>query len=401
ADAARARRWPGGLPPRTYDCGLRPPQEKAGLLAGMGMTEKQGGSDLRSNSTIARTTETHGEYLLTGHKWFTSAPMNDVFLVLAQAAEGMTCFVVPRVRPDGSRNSMSIVRLKDKLGNRSNASSELEFDDTWAVRLGDEGRGIRTIIEMVSATRMDCILGSAGIMRKALAEAAWHTSHRSAFGATLADQPAMINVLADLAVESEAATLVSMRLASAVDKPHDAHEQALRRIGLALEKFWVCKRTPFMVAEALECFGGNGYVEESGMPLLFRESPLNSIWEGSGNVNALDVLRALAREPESLDAWITEVGSARGEDSRLDAAVDEVLVELADLSDVEARARRIAGRMAAALQGATLVKHGDPSVADAFCASRLGGDWGGTFGTLPRGLDLVGIVDRTTPHLEN
>jgi putative acyl-CoA dehydrogenase len=211
----------------------------------------------------------------------------------------------------------------------------------------------------------------------------------------------MANVLADLTVESEAATMVSLRLASAVDKANDPHEQALRRIGLALEKFWVCKRTPFMVAEALECLGGNGYVEESGMPLLFRESPLNSIWEGSGNVNALDVLRALGREPESLDAWITEVGSVRGENRHLDATVDEVLTELADLSDVEIRARRIAGRMAAALQGAVLLQHGDHAVADAFCASRLGGDWGGTFGTLPRGLDLAGIVSRTTPRLES
>jgi putative acyl-CoA dehydrogenase len=394
-----AKQWTTGLASRTYDFGLRPPEEKAGLLAGMGMTEKQGGSDLRTNETVARPTETHGEYLLTGHKWFTSAPMNDVFLVLAQAPEGITCFVVPRVLPDGTRNALSIVRLKDKLGNRSNASSELEFTDAWATRLGEEGRGIRTIIEMVSATRQDCILGSASIMRKAVAEAAWHTSHRAAFGSTLADQPAMVNVLADLAVESEAATMVALRLATSVDRPDDAHEQALRRIGLALEKFWVCKRTPFMVAEALECLGGNGYVEESGMPLLFRESPLNSIWEGSGNVNALDVLRALAREPESLDAWITEVGSVRGENRHLDTAVDSVLTELADLSDVEVRARRIAGQMAAALQGAVLLKHGHPSVADAFCASRLGGDWGGTFGTLPRGLDLAGIASRTTPHL--
>lgn len=399
-DDAMAKQWTAGLASRTYDFGLREPSQKAGLLAGMGMTEKQGGSDLRTNVTQARPTETHGEYLLTGHKWFTSAPMNDIFLVLAQAPSGVTCFVVPRVRPDGSRNNMTIVRLKDKLGNRSNASSELEFNDTWAMRLGDEGRGIRTIIEMVSATRQDCILGSAGIMRKAVAEAAWHTSHRAAFGATLADQPAMINVLADLAVESEAATMVSLRLASAVDKPHDAHEQALRRIGLALEKFWVCKRTPFMVAEALECFGGNGYVEESGMPLLFRESPLNSIWEGSGNVNALDVLRALGREPESLEAWIAEVGRVRGENSHLDSMVDTVLTELADLSDIEIRARRVAGQMAAVLQGAILLQHSDHAVADAFCASRLGGDWGGTFGTLPRGVDLAGIVARTTPQLD-
>ena len=401
ADDALAKQWTPGLASTTYDFGLRPPEEKAGLLAGMGMTEKQGGSDLRTNTTVARPTDIHGEYRLTGHKWFTSAPMNDVFLVLAQAPDGLSCFVMPRVLPDGTRNAISLVRLKDKLGNRSNASSELEFNEAHAVRLGDEGRGIRTIIEMVSATRMDCILGSASIMRKALAEASWHASQRSAFGATLADQPAMINVLADLAVESEAATTVAIRLAAALDRPNDPHEQALRRIGLALEKFWVCKRTPFMVAEALECLGGNGYVEESGMPLLFRESPLNSIWEGSGNVNALDVLRALSREPESLEAWLTEVGSVRGEDARLDTAVNEVLSELADLSDVELRARRIAGRMAMCLQAAVLLKNGHPAVADAFCASRLAGDWAGTFGTLPRGLDLAAIVERTTPRLES
>ncbi len=399
-DDALAKQWITGLASTTYDFGLRPPEQKSGLLAGMGMTEKQGGSDLRTNTTTASPTDIHGEYLLTGHKWFTSAPMNDVFLVLAQAPDGVTCFVVPRVLPDGARNGLQIVRLKNKLGNRSNASSEIELHDAVGTRLGDEGRGIRTIIEMVSATRMDCILGSASIMRKALAEASFHAAHRSAFGATLADQPAMINVLADLAVESEAATTVALRLAAAVDAPHDAHEQALRRIGLALEKFWVCKRTPFMVAEALECLGGNGYVEESGMPLLFRESPLNSIWEGSGNVNALDVLRALSREPESLNAWITEVGAARGEDHRLDTAVEDVLTQLADLTDAEHHARRITARMAVCLQGALLVRHGDPAVADAFCASRLAGDWAGTFGTLPRGLDLPGIVARTTPHID-
>ena len=234
--------------------------------------------------------------------------MNDVFLVLAQAAGGVTCFVVPRVLPNGDRNRLDVVRLKDKLGNRSNASSELELDGTWAQRLGDEGRGVRTIIEMVAATRLDCVLGSASLMRQALAEASWHVAHRSAFGSRLADKPLMQNVVADLAVESEAATALALRLAAAVDRPGDPHEAALRRIALPLAKFWVCKRTPAMVAEALECLGGNGYVEESGMPLLFRESPLNSIWEGSGNVNALDVLRALGREPEVLQAWITEVG---------------------------------------------------------------------------------------------
>jgi putative acyl-CoA dehydrogenase len=323
--------------------------------------------------------------------------MNDVFLVLAQAEGGVTCFLVPRVLPDGSRNRLDVVRLKDKLGNRSNASSELELDGTWAQRLGDEGRGVRTIIEMVAATRLDCVLGSASLMRRAVSEASWHVAHRSAFGSLLADKPLMQNVVADLAVESEAATALAMRLAAAVDRRDDPHEAALRRIALPLAKFWVCKRTPMMVAEALECLGGNGYVEESGMPLLFRESPLNSIWEGSGNVNALDVLRALSREPEALNAWIVEVGRARGEDERLDRAVDRVLETLADTSDLELRARRLAGEMAAVLQGALLVQHAPPAVADAFCATRLGNEYGGTFGMLPRGIDLRSIVDRTTP----
>ncbi|WP_313407951.1 acyl-CoA dehydrogenase family protein [Aeromicrobium sp.] len=397
ADAQLAQQWTPGLSSRTYDFGLRAPQEKAGLLAGMGMTEKQGGSDLRVNSTIAKSTNVPGEYRLTGHKWFTSAAMNDVFLVLAQTDAGSTCFVVPRVLPDGTRNPITIVRLKDKLGNKSNASSELEFDDTWAVRLGEEGRGIRTIIDMVSATRMDCILGSASIMRKAFAEAAWHARHRSAFGARLIDQPAMVGVLADLAIESEAGMLAGLRLAAAVDRPDDEHEQGLRRIGLALEKYWVCKRTPMMVGEALECLGGNGYAEESGMPLLFRESPLNSIWEGSGNVNALDVLRALSRESGTLEAWRDEVGTVRGQDARLDAAVDEVLRRLADPADAEASARWIASRMAAILQGSLLIRYSTPAVADAFCASRLGGEWAGTFGTMPSGLALREIVDRAQP----
>jgi putative acyl-CoA dehydrogenase len=331
--------------------------------------------------------------------------MNDVFLVLAQAPGGMTCFLVPRVLPSGERNRLDVVRLKDKLGNRSNASSELEFHGTWARRLGDEGRGVRTIIEMVAATRLDCVLGSAGLMRKALAEAAWHVSHRSAFGGLLVDKPLMQNVIADLALESEAATAVGIRLAAAVDAvetpghPDRAHEAALRRIALPLAKFWVCKRTPMMVAEALECLGGNGYVEESGLPLLFRESPLNSIWEGSGNVNALDVLRALGREPEVLDAWLTEVGRARGEDPRLDRAIEGVLGLLADTSTLEVSARRLAGQMAACLQASLLVRFAPPAVADAFCATRLGGDYNGTLGTLPVGTDLRSIVERTTPTL--
>ena len=392
-----AKEWTPRLASTSYDFGLRPVDQKTGALAGMGMTEKQGGSDVRANVTEARPTAVDGEYTLHGHKWFTSAPMNDVFLVLAQAQGGVTCFIVPRVLPDGTRNRLDVVRLKDKLGNRSNASSELEFDGTWAQRLGDEGRGVRTIIEMVAATRLDCVLGSAALMRRAVAEASWHVSHRSAFGGLLVDKPLMQNVVADLAVESEAATALALRLAAAVDHAHDPHEAAFRRIALPLAKFWVCKRTPTMVAEALECLGGNGYVEESGMPLLFRESPLNSVWEGSGNVNALDVLRALSREPEALNAWIVEVGRARGEDDRLDRAVDGVLEQLADTSELELRARRLAGQMAAVLQGALLVQHAPAPVADAFCASRLGNEFGGTMGTLPRGVDLRSIVERTTP----
>ena len=396
-DDAIAKEWTPRLASTTYDFGLRPAADKAGALAGMGMTEKQGGSDVRANVTTAAPTEVDGEYTLSGHKWFTSAPMNDVFLVLAQAPGGLTCFLVPRVLPDGTRNQLDVVRLKDKLGNRSNASSELEFRTTWAQRLGDEGRGVRTIIEMVAATRLDCVLGSASLMRRALAEASWHVAHRSAFGVLLADKPLMQNVVADLAVESEAGTALAIRLAAAVDRADDPHEAAFRRIGLPLAKFWVCKRTPAMVAEALECLGGNGYVEESAMPLLFRESPLNSIWEGSGNVNALDVLRALSREPEVLQAWITEVGLAQGEDPRLDRAVHAVLEQLADSSTLEVGARRLAGLMAACLQGALLVRFAPPEVADAFCASRLGTEYGGTFGTLPTGADLGAIVRRATP----
>lgn len=396
ADAAIAAEWTPLLASLRYDPGVRVRSSKLGALAGMGMTEKQGGSDVRANVTQARPTADDGWYTLHGHKWFTSAPMNDVFLVLAQAPDGLTCFVVPRVLDDGTRNRIDVVRLKDKLGNRSNASSELELDGTLAQRLGEEGRGVRTIIEMVAATRLDCVLGSASLMRRALAEASWHVTHRSAFGGRLVDKPLMQNVVADLAVESEAATALGLRLAAAVDRSGDPHEAALRRIALPLAKFWVCKRTPAMVAEALECLGGNGYVEESGMPLLFRESPLNSVWEGSGNVNALDVLRALSREPEVLEAWITEVGAARGEDPHLDRAIDDTLTLLGDVTSLEVSARRLAGQMAACLQGSLLVRFGPPEVADAFCASRLGTSYGGTFGTLAGG-DLAAIVERATP----
>ncbi len=394
ADDALAKDWTPLLASRRYDPGVRALTDKVGALAGMGMTEKQGGSDVRANVTRAVPVPgADGTYTLHGHKWFTSAPMNDVFLVLAQTEGGVTCFVVPRVLADGTRNQLDVVRLKDKLGNRSNASSELEFDGTVAHRLGDEGRGVRTIIEMVAATRLDCVLGSSSLMRRAVSEASWHVTHRSAFGSRLVDKPLMQNVIADLHVETEAATALAMRLAA-------EHERALRRIALPLAKFWVCKRTPFMVAEALECLGGNGYVEESGMPLLYREAPLNSVWEGSGNVNALDVLRALGREPEVLDAWITEVGRARGGDARLDRAIEDTLAMIGALmgepDQLERQARRLAGRMAAVLQGSLLVRHAPAEVADIFCASRLGPSAEGVFGALDGG-DLGAVVTRTTP----
>ena len=383
---------------RFYDPGLRTPLTKRGLLAGMGMTEKQGGSDVRANTTTA-TPEADGTYRLHGHKWFTSAPMCDLFLVLAQAPSGLSCFLVPRVLPDATRNTFLIQRLKDKLGNRSNASGEPEFDGTVAWLVGDEGAGVRTIIEMVAMTRLDCVTGSASGMRAALSQAVHHARHRRVFGRLLVDQPAMLGVLADLAIESEAATALAMRLAGAVDRAvrRDPGEQSFRRLAIAVGKYWVCKRQPAVVGEALECLGGNGYVEESGLPRLYRDAPLNSIWEGSGNVQALDALRALRREPASRDAFLAEVDAAAGGDRRLDAAVARLRDELDGGADPEGRARRVVERMALVLQGSLLVRYAPPAVADAFCASRLGGDCGYAFGTLPGGLDVRAIVSRAAP----
>ncbi|WP_354388978.1 acyl-CoA dehydrogenase family protein [Streptomyces atratus] len=395
-DPALAAEWEPRLTSWVYEDGLRPPAQKAGVLFGMGMTEKQGGSDVRANTTRAEPLSADGEYLLTGHKWFCSAPMSDGFLVLAQAPGGLTCFLLPRVLPDGTRNAFAIQRLKDKLGNRSNASSEVEFDGTWARRVGEEGRGVRTIIEMVAATRLDCVLGSAALMRQAVAQAIHHCTYRSAFGGVLIEKPLMRNVLADLALESEAATVLALRLAAAYDADTET-ERAFLRIAVPTAKYWVTKRCTPLAGEALECLGGNGYVEESGMPRLLREAPLNSIWEGSGNVQALDVLRALQREPQALNAFLQEVGRARGADHRLDGAIKDMLTELADLNGIEARARRLVERMALVLQGSLLVRWAPPEVADAFCASRLGGDWGSAFGTLPHSLDLASIVERARP----
>jgi putative acyl-CoA dehydrogenase len=394
-----AARWEPLITTLDYDPGLRPVAGKRGALVGMAMTEKQGGSDVRANTTKAVPSGADGGHLLTGHKWFCSAPMCDAFLVLAQAPGGLSCFLLARVLDDGARNAFHIQRLKDKLGNRSNASAEIELDGAWAVMIGEEGRGVRTIIEMVNHTRLDCVIGSASLMRQAVAQATHHTAHRSAFGRLLSEQPLMVNVLADLAVESEATTVLMMRLAGAFDRASDPAETAFKRLALAVAKYWTTKRAIAVVAEALECHGGNGYVEESIMPRLYREAPLNSIWEGSGNVNALDVLRAMTREPEAVTAFVDEVEEARGSDPRLDDAVDELKRQLSDQTDAEARARRVVELMAVALEASLLVRHGDPAVAEAFCSSRLDSSGGRSFGTLPPSAQLAGIVRRHQPQI--
>lgn len=393
---AVAEQWEPRLTSLEYEERLIPAGQKAGALCGMAMTEKQGGSDVRANTTRAEPLS-DGAYAVTGHKWFCSAPMCDVFLVLAQAPGGLSCFALPRFTPDGERNGFQIQRLKDKLGNRSNASSEVEFHQAWAQLVGDEGRGVATIIEMVNHTRLDCVLGSTAGMRWGLTQALHHTAHRSAFGGPLAEKPLMQSVLADLALESEAATVTAMRLARSYDATGDESEDAFRRLATAVSKYWVCKRATAHAAEALECLGGNGYVEDSGMPRWYREAPLNGIWEGSGNVIALDVLRAIVKSPASLDMFFAEVELAAGTDARLDAYVKDVRAELTDPRDVQVRARRIVERLALALQGSLLVRHAPGFIADAFCASRLTGDWGRAFGTLPGGLDLRSIIERAAP----
>jgi putative acyl-CoA dehydrogenase len=393
-----AAEWVPRLTATTYDPGLKPAGEKAGALCGMAMTEKQGGSDVRANSTRALAGD-DGWWELTGHKWFCSAPMCDLFLVLAQTGAGVTCFALPRVLPDGSRNAgFQLQRLKDKLGNRSNASSEVEFHGALARLVGEPGRGVPTIIEMVNHTRLDCVIGTAAGMRAAVAQATWHAAHRSAFGRLLADQPLMVNVLADLAIESEAATAVALRLARAYDEaPGDPGAEAFRRLATAVAKYHVCKRAPGHAFEALECLGGNGYVEASGMPRLYREAPLASIWEGSGNVMALDVLRALARSPEAFDAFFAEIDEAAGADRRLDDFAAATRAELGEVEAIEPRARRVVERMALCLQGSLLVRHAPAAVADAFCAARLAGDAGLHYGTLPPRVDAAAIVTRHTP----
>lgn len=391
--------WKPRLLSNHYDRRDIPAGEKSGVLIGMFMTEKQGGSDVRANSTMAvplgAATGIGTEYLLTGHKFFCSAPMCDAFLVLAGTGQGgISCFLVPRWRPDGTRNALMLQRVKDKLGNRSNASTEMEFHDTYGVMVGEEARGIRTIIEMVALNRLYCAMSSAGQMRQALVQAMHHTSHRSAFQKRLIQQPLMRNVLADLAVEAEAALALGLRTAAAVDAAgRDPREAALARILTPLAKYWNCKRAPGHVVEALECHGGPGYIEESPMARMYREAPLNSIWEGSGNVMCLDVLRALGREPDAVDALFGELQAARGNDPLLDAAIDGVRADLDRADGLEGRMRGITERMALVLQGTLLTGDGDPAVAQAFCASRFG-RWSGAFGTLPVGSDLDAILNR-------
>ncbi len=381
-----------------YDRRDIPAGEKTGAMIGMFMTEKQGGSDVRANSTVATPIGIGGmgeEYLLTGHKFFCSAPMCDAFFVLANTeGMGISCFLVPRWRPDGTRNNLFIQRMKDKLGNKSNASTEMEFQDTYGVMVGEEGRGIRTIIDMVIGNRLYCAMSSAGIMRQALVQALHHTSHRSTFQKRLIRHPLMRNVLADMAVEVESALVLGLRVAHAMDNMDDPSQAALARLGTAIAKYWNTKRCPSLVVEALECHGGPGYVEESIMPRLYREAPVNSIWEGSGNVVCLDVLRAMQREPEVAPAFMAEVEQARGNHPNLDRAIDDLRDELADLEELEGRMRMVTEKMALTLQGALLTRHGEPATAEAFCASRLDHRYRGAFGTLPKGLDLDSIISR-------
>jgi putative acyl-CoA dehydrogenase len=400
-DVDLAAAWGPRLCGTVYEPRLVPAAEKSGVLVGMAMTEKQGGSDVRANTTAAEsagTVEGREAFALTGHKWFCSAPMSDAFLMLAQQqGRGLSCFFVPRFRPDGSRNAIQLQRLKDKLGNRSNASSEIELRSAFALLLGEPGRGVRTILEMVQHTRLDCVAGSTGLVRQAVAQAIHHAEHRSAFGRRLAEQPLMQAVLADLALEAEASTALMLRLARAFEAPEGSAERAFARIATAAAKYWVCKRAPQAIAEAMECLGGAGYVEESNLPRLYREAPVNAIWEGSGNVICLDVLRALVREPECAPVLLDEIKLARGGNARLDAWTARLEAELAERDDAERRARRLVERIALALQASLLVQSAPGFVADAFCAARLGdadGVAGLQFGALPRGLDCAALVER-------
>ncbi|MCA9558589.1 MAG: isovaleryl-CoA dehydrogenase [Myxococcales bacterium] len=391
-----AETWVPRLTATAYDPRNTPAEHKTACTAGMAMTEKQGGSDVRANTTQALAMS-DGTYRLTGHKWFCSAPMCDVFLTLAQTEKGLTCFLVPRWTPDGERNAMHVQRLKWKLGNHSNASSEIEYAGAWAARVGEEGRGVRTIIDMVAHTRLDCVIGSASLMRQAVARAVHHTDHRRAFGKRLIEHALMKNVLADLALESEAAMALGLRLARAYDEGKtDAGARAFARIATAVSKYWVCKRCPATVYEALECTGGNGYAEEFGMARLYREAPLNSVWEGSGNVICLDVLRAMKKDPESLPALQTELGAALGKDRRYDGLVAELEGALRQTDTLELRARAVVEKLALALQASILIRHAPDFVADAFVTSRLG-ERHANFGALGPGLEFDALIERAHP----
>ena len=376
-----------------YDSRFTPISSKQGITLGMGMTEKQGGSDVRANLTMATPLGADREYSLVGHKWFFSAPMSDGFLVLAQAPGGLSCFLLPRWRPDGTVNALRLLRLKDKQGDWSNASSEVEFENAWAMRVGEEGRGVATILEMVMLTRLDCMLGSAGLMRMALRRVIHHVHQRCAFGKRLIEQPLMRSVLADLVLEAEAATALSLRVAGAVDRaPQDAHEAALARIATAIGKYWICKRASGVAAEAQECLGGIGYIEDSGMPRLFRQSPLNAIWEGCSNIQCLDVLRAMAREPETGTALRDECRKAAGIDANFDATLQLGMAQL-EAGCNEADARAFVERLALLLQGATLLRAGNP-LARAWCAARLGPARALAYGALPDGIDVDAALAR-------
>jgi putative acyl-CoA dehydrogenase len=405
AEPEVARVWESKILSSDYDASFAPATEKKGALLGMGMTEKQGGSDVRANTTWAERIGDSREFLITGHKWFCSAPMCDAFLVLAQTTNGLSCFLLPRWTATGAKNSFFIQRLKEKLGNRSNASSEVEFSNAWAQLVGEEGRGINTIIEMVNHTRLDCALAAAGLMRQALVQALYHCCHRAAFGKLLIEQPLMQNVLADLVLESQAATLMAMRLAESFDlRAGDERQRAFARIATAISKYWLCKRVSPFVSEALECLGGNGYVEESAMPRLYREAPLYGIWEGSGNVICLDILRAFKKEPSAVEALLHELQTAKGMDQRFDLFTTAIENDLLNMkksfagAGQEGQARRLADRLALALQASLMLRHASSTNAQAFIASRLGYDHGINFGTLSTACDLSAILEPAARH---
>ncbi|WP_193073816.1 isovaleryl-CoA dehydrogenase [Pseudomonas sp. FME51] len=395
-----AESWLPKILSRQYDPRNLPMEQKTGLTIGMAMTEKQGGTDVRANTTRAWPMDNPGPgrpYELLGHKWFCSAPMCDAFLTLAQTDKGLSCFLLPRHRPDGSRNQFYIQRLKDKLGNQANASSEVEFRGALAWMVGEEGRGVPTIIEMVAMTRFDCMIGSSSLIRQALTQAIHHCSHRQVGGRVLVEQPLMQNVLADMALESEAAVALTMRMASALDNLGDEHEAGFARLVTAIGKYWICKRAPAMINEAQECLGGAGYVEDSILPRLYREAPVNSIWEGSGNVQCLDVLRALSKEPGLVEMLSAELGDGHG-DSYLKAHIHRLQQQIADKNDIQYRARQLTEDIAVALQAKLLLEAGNSTVSDAFIASRLQ-HRGRVYGTLPRGLDVAALIARSAPQV--